>query len=129
VVFDPPGEKTEMGYLFWPQCVEQTVRRAASFSSLPIYVTENGIGTDDDDQRIRYLTGALQGLHRVLDEGVDVRGYFQWSLLDNFEWSLGYRPKFGIVSVDRTTFVRTPKPSAQWYATTTRDFPRSVLDT
>jgi beta-glucosidase len=105
------------------------VRRAASFSSLPIYVTENGIGTDDDDQRIRYLTGALQGLHRVLDEGVDVRGYFQWSLLDNFEWSLGYRPKFGIVSVDRTTFVRTPKPSAQWYATTTRDFPRSVLDT
>ena len=126
VVLDSPGEKTEMGYLFWPQCVEHTVRRAAQFSSLPIYVTENGIGTDDDEQRIRYLTGALQGLHRVLEDGVDVRGYFQWSLLDNFEWSLGYRPKFGIVSVDRTTFVRTPKPSAQWYAQATRDFPRSV---
>jgi len=126
VVLDSPGEKTEMGYLFWPQCVEHTVRRAAEFSSLPIYVTENGIGTDDDGQRIRYLTGALQGLHRVLEDGLDVRGYFQWSLLDNFEWSLGYRPKFGIVSVDRTTFVRTPKPSAQWYAQATRDFPRSV---
>ena len=120
-----------MGYEFWPEALEGTIRRATEVTGgqLPIYVTENGIGTDDDDQRIRYLTGALQGLHRVLDEGVDVRGYFQWSLLDNFEWSLGYRPKFGIVSVDRTTFVRTPKPSAQWYATTTRDFPRSVLDT
>ncbi|MGA2432485.1 MAG: family 1 glycosylhydrolase [Acidimicrobiales bacterium] len=126
VVLDSPGEKTEMGYLFWPQCVEHTVRRAASFSPLPLYVTENGIGTDDDTQRIRYLTGALQGLHRALEDGLDVRGYFQWSLLDNFEWSFGYRPKFGIVSVDRTTFARTPKPSAQWYATTTRDFPRSV---
>jgi beta-glucosidase len=128
VVFDPPGEKTEMGYLFWPQCVEYTVRRAAALSSLPIFVTENGIGTDDDDQRIRYLKRALQGLHNVLEEGIDVRGYFQWSLLDNFEWSFGYRPKFGIVGVDRTTFARTPKPSAQWYAEATSDFPRSVID-
>ena len=128
VVFDPPGEKTEMGYLFWPQCVEYTVRRTAALSSLPIFVTENGIGTDDDDQRIRYLKGALQGLHNVLEEGIDVRGYFQWSLLDNFEWSFGYRPKFGIVGVDRTTFARTPKASAEWYAATTSDFPRSVID-
>ncbi|MFZ1062458.1 MAG: family 1 glycosylhydrolase [Acidimicrobiales bacterium] len=126
VVVDPPGEKTEMGYLFWPQCVEHTVRRAASLSTLPIYVTENGIGTDDDEQRIRYLDEALEGLGRVIDDGVDVRGYFQWSLLDNFEWSLGYRPKFGIVSVDRATFRRTPKPSAQWYATATRNFPQRV---
>jgi beta-glucosidase len=127
VVLDPPGETTEMGYLFWPQCVEHTVRRAATFSSLPIYVTENGIGTDDDEQRIRYLAGALEGLRRVLDDGIDVRGYFQWSLLDNFEWSFGYRPKFGIVSVDRTTFVRTPKPSAQWYATATKEFPNGLI--
>ena len=127
VVLDPPGETTEMGYLFWPECVEHTVRRAATFSSLPIYVTENGIGTNDDEQRIRYLAGALEGVRRVLNEDIDVRGYFQWSLLDNFEWSFGYRPKFGIVSVDRTTFVRTPKPSAQWYARAIREFPRSVV--
>jgi beta-glucosidase len=126
VDFDSPGERTQMGYLFWPHCVEHTVRRAASFSSLPIYVTENGIGTDDDDQRVRYLTGALQGIHQVLTEGLDVRGYFQWSLLDNFEWSFGYRPKFGIVSVEPITFERIPKPSAEWYAAATKNFPRSV---
>jgi beta-glucosidase len=126
VIFDPPGEKTEMGYLYWPECVEHTVRRAASFTSRPIIVTENGIGTNDDEQRIRYLHTALQGLGRVLDDGVDVRGYFQWSLLDNFEWTLGYAPKFGIVSVDRTTFARTPKASAEWYARVTKDFPASV---
>ena len=123
---DAEGEHTEMGYLFWPQCVEYTARRAAAISGLPIIVTENGIGTDDDDQRIRYLEEALRGLKNLQDEGVDVRGYFQWSLLDNFEWTFGYRPKFGIVSVDRTTFQRTLKPSAAWYAEATRNFPSSV---
>ena len=116
LVARPEGEMTEMGYLFWPQCVESTVRRAAEMTNVPIIVTENGIGTNDDDQRIRYLDGALDGLRRVIDDGIDVRGYFQWSLLDNFEWTLGYGPKFGIVSVDRTTFERTAKPSARWFA-------------
>jgi beta-glucosidase len=85
-------------------------------------MTENGIGTDDDQQRIRYLEGALKGLGNVLRDGLDVRGYFQWSLLDNFEWTFGYRPKFGIVAVDRTTFERSPKPSAAWYRNATSDF-------
>ncbi len=122
VVAHPDGEVTDMGYLFWPQCVEYTVTRASTMSTLPIIVTENGIGTADDAQRIRYLDEALQGLHRLLDEGLDVRGYFQWSLLDNFEWSLGYRPKFGIVAVDRITFARTKKPSAEWFAQSVRNF-------
>jgi beta-glucosidase len=120
------GELTEMGYLFWPQCVEHTVRRAALSTDIPIVVTENGIGTNDDTQRIRYLEQALRGVKNAQDDGIDVRGYFQWSLLDNFEWALGYGPKFGIVAVDRTTFKRTPKPSAQWYADTTRNFPASI---
>jgi beta-glucosidase len=111
-----PGERTAMGYLYWPQCVESTVRRAAEVSGRPVIVTENGIGTDDDVQRIRYLDEALTGLRRAVDDGVDVRGYFQWSLLDNFEWALGYRPHFGIVAVDRATMARTPKPSASWFA-------------
>jgi beta-glucosidase len=119
----PQGETTEMGYLFWPQSVEYCVRRAARAIEIPIIVTENGIGTDDDSQRIRYLREALQGLHSTMNDGIDVRGYFQWSLLDNFEWTLGYRPKFGLVAVDRDTFARTPKPSARWYADATRDFP------
>jgi beta-glucosidase len=122
VVTDPEGEVTDMGYLFWPQCVEYTVRRAAELSNIPIIVTENGIGTADDLQRIRYLDEALQGVRHLLDDGLDVRGYFQWSLLDNFEWTFGYRPQFGIVEVDRTTFARTLKPSAQWFADATRNF-------
>lgn len=123
LILRPEGEFTEMGYLFWPQCVEYTIRRAASLTDIPIIMTENGIGTDDDGQRIRYLRGALDGLRNVVADGIDLRGYFQWSLLDNFEWTYGYRPKFGIVSVDRTTFARTPKPSAQWYGDAVRAFP------
>jgi beta-glucosidase len=122
VVTDPEGEVTDMGYLFWPQCVEYTVRRAAELARVPIIVTENGIGTADDLQRIRYLDEALGGVRHLLDDGLDLRGYFQWSLLDNFEWTFGYRPQFGIVEVDRTTFARTLKPSAQWFAHATRNF-------
>jgi beta-glucosidase len=122
VVTDLHDETTEMGYLYWPQCVEYTVRRAIELAHLPVIVTENGIGTADDEQRIRYLGEALHGVRRLLDDGLDVRGYFQWSLLDNFEWTYGYRPQFGIVEVDRTTFARTLKPSAQWFANATRNF-------
>jgi len=126
-ILDPEGETTEMGYLYWPQCVEYTVRRAAALTGIPVIVTENGIGTNDDGQRIRYLAEALRGLNNVLADGLDVRGYFQWSLLDNFEWILGYGPKFGIVAVDRDTLERTPKASAQWYADAVKGFPDSIL--
>jgi beta-glucosidase len=122
VVNEPGAELTDMGCLFWPQSVEYTIRRAAELTNAPIIMTENGIGTADDTQRVRYLTEALKGIRTLLDDGVDLRGYFQWSLLDNFEWSLGYRPKFGIVAVDRTTFARTLKPSATWFADATRTF-------
>ena len=114
-VFHHDGDVTDMGYPFWPQCVEHTVRRAAATAQIPIIVTENGIAATDDTRRIAYLDEALRGLHRCISDGLDVRGYYQWSLLDNFEWSLGYAMQFGIVEVDRSTFVRTPKPSALWY--------------
>jgi beta-glucosidase len=108
-------EVTDMGYLFWPHCVEASVRRAAAIAQVPIIVTENGIATRTDQRRIDYLAAALRGLHRTIADGIDVRGYCQWSLLDNFEWVLGYSQNFGIVECDRTTFVRTPKGSAHWY--------------
>jgi beta-glucosidase len=112
---DPAIPQTQMGYEFWPQVVEYTVRRTAAFTGLPVLVTENGIGTDDDADRIAYVSEALRGVRRCLDDGVDVRGYFVWSLMDNFEWAHGYGPKFGLFSVDRTTFERRPKPSATWF--------------
>jgi beta-glucosidase len=104
-----------MGYEFWPQALEATIRRAsAKTGGLPVMVTENGIGTDDDIARIDYVTEALSGVRRCLDDGIEVQGYLYWSLLDNFEWILGYDPTFGLVAVDLETFERKPKPSASW---------------
>jgi beta-glucosidase len=107
-------ETLDMGYEYWPQALEAAIRYAADVTGNPIYVTENGIGTTDDTQRVRYVTDALGGVRRCLDDGIDIRGYFYWSLLDNFEWAFGYRPRFGLVGVDQPTQVRTIKPSAGW---------------
>ena len=111
----PEGaERTQMGYEFYPGALEGTIRRAARVSGCPILVTENGVGTEDDTRRIAYTRRALEGVLRCLADGIDVRAYIHWSLLDNFEWLEGYRPKFGLVAVDRETFARKPKPSAWW---------------
>ena len=112
-----PGVRTTlMGYEFWPEALEETIRRAWDLTDhTPIIVTENGIGTDDDDERIEYVERALRGVLRAIADGIEVRGYTYWSLLDNFEWALGYGPTFGLVAVDRSSFVRTPKASARWY--------------
>ena len=90
----------------------------------PIYITENGAaypdvvsddGSIDDAQRIDYIASHLRAVRAAMDAGVDIRGYFVWSLLDNFEWAYGYRPRFGLVRVDFDTMARTPKRSAYWY--------------
>ena len=81
----------------------------------PVYITENGCCCNDDRFRIVYLALYLSAIHDAIERGCDVRGYLYWSLMDNFEWGSGYKPKFGIVSVDRDTFARTPKPSALFY--------------
>jgi beta-glucosidase len=103
------------GMEYRPQALGAAVTRAAEvLPHMPLLVTENGIATADDEQRIRFTTDALQSLSEAICTGADVRGYVHWSLLDNFEWMLGYRPTFGLVAVDRTTFERTPKPSLAW---------------
>jgi beta-glucosidase len=113
-------EVLDMGYEYWPQAVEVAIRHAAEVTGVPLYVTENGMGTTDDEQRIRYVTDALEGVGRCIDDGLDVRGYFYWSALDNFEWAYGYRPQFGLISVDRENQLRTLKPSAHWLGTVAR---------
>jgi beta-glucosidase len=114
--YEPGVPVLDMGYEFYPQSLGNCLRRAWDYTggALPLIVTENGIGTTDDEQRIDYVRQALEGVLDVIAEGVDVRGYTYWSLLDNFEWALGYRPRFGLVNVDRTNFARTAKPSAAW---------------
>ena len=106
------AEKTQMGYEFYPEALEGVIRRASEKARIPVIVTENGIGADDDARRIVYVERALQGVIRCLNDGLDVRGYIYWSAMDNFEWMLGYRPTFGLIAVDRATQRRTPKPSA-----------------
>jgi beta-glucosidase len=111
---------TQMGYEYWPQALGATVRRATEVTGLPVLVTENGIGTDDDGCRRDFVTEALQSLHGCVEDGINVLGYVHWSLLDNFEWVLGYGPTFGLVAVDREDFVRRPKPSASWLGSVAR---------
>lgn len=113
----PEGVRmTNMTWTYSPEALGKTVRLAAAATGIPVIVTENGCPTDDDAERVEYISRALTALRSAMDDGVDVRGYIHWSLLDNFEWAEGYRPKFGLVGVDRATFVRTPKPSAAYYA-------------
>jgi len=111
---DPGAEITMMNYEFWPEALEATIRQASAMAKVPVIVTESGIGTDKDDRRIAYVQRALEGVARCVRDGIDVRGYFYWSLLDNYEWNSGYRPTFGLVAVDRETQSRSMKPSAKW---------------
>ena len=100
------------------------MRRCTLYPNLPpLYITENGCAYDDDvidgkchdPRRIDYLDQHLRALSAAIEQGVDVRGYFHWSLMDNFEWSFGYSKRFGIVRVDYDTLTRIPKASFDWY--------------
>ena len=125
VVFRSSGlPLTAMGWEVDSDGLRQVlVRVAREYDAPPIYVTENGAaytdvlrdGDVDDPERIAYVNGHLAACAAAIAEGADLRGYFLWSLLDNFEWSWGYTRRFGIVHVDYATQVRTPKASARWY--------------
>jgi beta-glucosidase len=116
VVAPPPGaEITQMGYEVVPDCFTPVLVEAMT-SGLPIYVTENGIGTADDRQRIRYIATHVAAVRRAIDEGADVRGYIHWCAMDNFEWTFGFARTFGLIECNRQTFERTPKPSAEYFA-------------
>lgn len=107
-------DNTLVGTSYRPDSLAMAVRHAWDVSEgVPIMVTENGIATADDTQRIRYTDEALRGLLGTIEDGIDVQGYLHWSLLDNYEWG-HWAPTFGLIAVDRETFVRTPKPSLAW---------------
>jgi beta-glucosidase len=111
-VADDGVRRTLMGYEFRPEAIAATLRRAAKM--LPgkdLMVTEHGIATADDAERVEFIAGGLAAVREVMAEGLPVKGYLYWSLLDNFEWVHGYRPTFGLVDVDRETMARSPRPS------------------
>ncbi len=107
-------ERTLTGWEYFPPALGIGVRNAWELTGgAPVFVTENGIATADDTRRIDYTHGALTGLHAAMSDGVDVLGYLHWSALDNYEWG-SYKPTFGLISWDKRTFARTPKPSLGW---------------
>ena len=108
----PEGaELTQMDYEFYPQALENVIRRVARDFKGDLLVTENGIATDDDSRRAVFINTALSGVKACIDDGIPVKGYMYWSLLDNFEWQKGYSMTFGLIAVDRSTQQRIPKPS------------------
>ena len=113
----PDGRRrTQMGWLWAPEAVEIAARRLAGlFPGKELLITEHGLATEDDAERIEYIDAGLRSAHRMLGDGLTVSGYVYWSLFDNYEWWHGYRPTFGLVAVDRTTQERTVKESARWY--------------
>jgi beta-glucosidase len=122
---------TETGWEVYPPGLTDTLEWVkARYGDIPLYVTENGAafydpptpedGTVEDPLRVGYYRAHLRAAHAAMRSGVDLRGYFAWSLLDNFEWSLGYSKRFGIVHVDYATLRRTPKASARFYSEVVR---------
>lgn len=108
----PEGaELTQMDYEFYPQALEHVIRKVAKDFKGNLIVTENGIATADDTRRVAFIEQALSGVQSCIADGIPVKGYCYWSLMDNFEWQKGYAMQFGLIAVDRTTLERTAKPS------------------
>ena len=119
-----PGPRTEFNWEIWPAAIYQMLMRTWKDYGKPVYVTENGCSFGDrpgpdgrvrDDRRIDFLNGFIGQVGRAIDEGADVRGYYLWTLIDNFEWAEGFDQRFGIIDVDHETQKRTIKDSGYWY--------------
>lgn len=108
----------------YPEGLRRGLHRLGSFG-VPVFVTENGIYDNDDRLRATYLREHIAAVHRAIAAGVDVRGYFHWSLIDNFEWAEGWATRFGLLALDRETGVRTPRASADVFSAICR---RNALD-
>jgi beta-glucosidase len=137
-VHQPRSAYTETGWEVYPDGLADTLRWVAGrYGPIPLYVTENGAAFYDppsagssvnDPLRVEYVRSHLRSVRRAIEDGVDVRGYFAWSLLDNFEWAHGYSKRFGLVHVDYATQARTPKSSARFYAEVIRTHGASLAE-
>ena len=112
----PPSDAVmnDTGGEVYPQALENITRYVNKHLAIPIIITENGISTGDDALRVKFIRLALEGLKRCVDDGLPVKGYCHWSLMDNFEWQLGFSKTFGLIAVDRKTQKRLPKPSLEF---------------
>ena len=108
----PEGaELTQMDYELYPEALEHVIRRVHEDFKGDLIVTENGVAVSDDSRRVEFIGRALEGVENCLADGIPVKGYMYWSLMDNFEWQKGFSMTFGLIAVDRNTMERLPKPS------------------
>ena len=105
---------TQMDYEIYPQALEACIRKVYKELNIPIIVTENGIAVEDDTVRVDFINKATDGVANCIADGILVKGYMYWSLMDNFEWQKGYSMTFGLIAVDRSTQQRTAKPSLKY---------------
>lgn len=110
----PPEGSTfsQLGTEIYPLSLAGAVRHAYAATGVPVLITEHGVPTDDDTVRVQFIRDSLVGLRDVITEGIPVKGYIHWSLLESFEWVFGYAHRYGLCTVDPKTFARNPKPSA-----------------
>jgi beta-glucosidase len=100
-----------MGWGLYPEGIYHVLKQASKYKK-PVIITEHGLADRYDKYRGWYIKETLKYVHKAIQEGVDVRGYLHWSLLDNFEWDFGFWPRFGLIEVDYDTLARKPRPSA-----------------
>ena len=110
-----PVKKNSLGWDIYPQGIYNVLMRLKKYNR-PVIITENGICTNEDRERTEFIVDHLKMIHQAIHDGVDVRGYMHWSLLDNFEWDKGFAPRFGLIGVNYATQERTVKESAKKYA-------------
>lgn len=108
-------DKTDMGWEIYSKGIYNVLKQLKKYKK-PIYITENGLADAKDEKRAKFIKDHLRWAHRAMQEGVDLRGYLHWSLLDNFEWAHGFGPRFGLIEVDYQTMERRIRPSAWEYA-------------
>lgn len=113
---NPNFPKSDLGWYMEPEGIYPLIVRVYEHYKKPIIITENGLADVEDKQRKWWIEETIIAMERALSEDIPLKGYFHWSLLDNFEWAYGWWPKFGLVAVDRTTMKRTVRPSAKYFA-------------
>jgi beta-glucosidase len=127
---NPTAPLNDLGWYMEPEGIYSLLVRIWSHYKKPIYITENGVADSEDQYRRWWLEETIVAMERALSDGVDLRGYLHWSLLDNFEWKYGWWPKFGLIEVDREHGMkRTVRPSAKWFAKKILSLQRGVLPT
>lgn len=105
---------SDLGWELYPKAIYHVLKDLKKYK-LPVYITENGLADAEDKQRVWFIKETLKNVHRAIGEGIDVRGYLHWSLMDNFEWDKGFWPRFGLIAIDYATQKRIPRESAFVY--------------